>query len=68
MSVLTAAIVLAWGCLTVLTLAMAGMLRQIRELQTEIAQLRAEQGTQLGHQAGGGIDTEAAERERRDAA
>jgi hypothetical protein len=43
-SVLTAAVVLAWGCLTVLTLAMAGMLRQIRELQNEVTQLRAEQG------------------------
>ncbi|MGH3755223.1 MAG: hypothetical protein ACRDRP_21525 [Pseudonocardiaceae bacterium] len=39
MSVLTAAVVLAWGCLTVLTLAMAGMLRQLRELQAEVAQL-----------------------------
>lgn len=45
MSVLASAVVLAWGCLAVLTLAMAGMLRQVRELQTEIAQLRAEQGT-----------------------
>lgn len=39
MSVLTAAVVLAWGCLVILTLAMAGMLRQLRELQTEVAQL-----------------------------
>ncbi|MGH3824307.1 MAG: hypothetical protein ACRDRA_15975, partial [Pseudonocardiaceae bacterium] len=46
MSVLTAVVALAWGCLAVLTLAMAGMLRQIRELQTEVAQLRADQGTQ----------------------
>lgn len=46
MSVLAAAVVLAWGCLTVLTLAMAGMLRQLRELQTEVAALRTEQGTQ----------------------
>lgn len=45
MSVLTATVVLAWGCLTVLTLAMAGMLRQVRALQTEVAQLRADQGT-----------------------
>ncbi len=45
MSVLAAAVTLAWGCLTVLTLAMAGMLRQVRELQTEVTQLRAEQGT-----------------------
>lgn len=44
MSVLTATVVLAWGCLAVLTLAMAGMLRQVRELQAEVAQLRAEQG------------------------
>lgn len=46
MSALTAAVVLAWGCLAVLTLAMAGMLRQVRELQTELAQLRTEQGAQ----------------------
>ena len=45
MSVLAAAVTLAWGCLTVLTLAMAGMLRQLRELQVKVAQLRAEQGT-----------------------
>ncbi len=37
MSVLTAAVVLAWACLVVLTLAMAGMLRQMRELQAEVA-------------------------------
>ncbi|MGH3990973.1 MAG: hypothetical protein ACRDSN_00750 [Pseudonocardiaceae bacterium] len=50
MSVLTAAVVLAWGCLIVLTLAMAGMLRQLRELQAEVAQLgTAQLGTaQLG--------------------
>ncbi|MGH3814980.1 MAG: hypothetical protein ACRDUV_21470 [Pseudonocardiaceae bacterium] len=40
---LTAVVVLAWGCLLVLTLAMAGMLRQLRELQTEVAQLAAPQ-------------------------
>ncbi len=43
---LAAAVTLAWGCLTLLTLAMAGMLRQLRELQTEVTQLRAEQSTQ----------------------
>ncbi len=43
MSVLTATVVLAWGCLVVLTLAMAGMLRQLRELQAEVAQLGAPQ-------------------------
>jgi hypothetical protein len=42
-SVLTAAVALAWGCLAVLTLAMAGMLRQIRELQADLAQMRAPQ-------------------------
>ncbi len=46
MSALTAAVVLAWGCLAMLTLAMAGMLRQVRELQTELTQLRAGLGTQ----------------------
>lgn len=45
MSVLSAAVVLAWVCLVVLTLAMAGMLRQLRELQAEVAQLGA---TQVG--------------------
>jgi hypothetical protein len=40
-SVLTAAVVLSWGCLAVLTLAMAGILRQLRELQAEVAQLGA---------------------------
>lgn len=40
MSPLTAAVVLAWGCLAVLTLAMAGMLRQLRELQAQLAGLR----------------------------
>jgi hypothetical protein len=40
-SVLTAAVVLAWGCLAVLTLAMAGMLRQIREVQAAVARLGA---------------------------
>ncbi|HEY6424081.1 MAG TPA: hypothetical protein VIY28_12705 [Pseudonocardiaceae bacterium] len=43
MSVLAAVVALAWGCLLVLTLAMAGMLRQLRELQGEVAQLRAPQ-------------------------
>ena len=38
---LTAALVLGWGCLAVLTLAMAGILRQLRELQAEVAQLGA---------------------------
>lgn len=46
MSVLAAALTLAWGCLAVLTLAMAGMLRQLRELQTEVVALRSEQGMQ----------------------
>lgn len=41
MTVLTAAVVLAWGCLTVLTLAMAGMLRQLRELRADVARLGA---------------------------
>lgn len=41
MSVLTAVVVLGWGCLAVLTLAMAGMLRQLRELRAEVAQLGA---------------------------
>jgi hypothetical protein len=41
MSPLAGAVVLAWGCLAVLTLAMAGMLRQLRELQAELARLRA---------------------------
>lgn len=39
MSVLVAALVLAWVCLILLVLAMAGMLRQIRELQSDVAQL-----------------------------
>ncbi len=43
MNALTAAVVLAWGCLLVLTLAMAGMLRQLRELQAEMARLGAPQ-------------------------
>jgi hypothetical protein len=42
-SVLTATVVLAWGCLLVLTLAMAGMLRQLRELQAEVAALGTSQ-------------------------
>jgi hypothetical protein len=46
MSVLAAMLTLAWGCLVVLTLAMAGMLRQLRELQTEVVALRAAQGMQ----------------------
>ncbi|MBV8542818.1 MAG: hypothetical protein JO063_09930 [Pseudonocardiales bacterium] len=41
MSVLTAAVVLSWGCLAVLTLAMAGILRQLRELQSEVVRLGA---------------------------
>ncbi|MGH3868621.1 MAG: hypothetical protein ACRDQ4_21380 [Pseudonocardiaceae bacterium] len=41
MSALTAAVVLGWGCLAVLTLAMAGILRQLRELQAEVTQLSA---------------------------
>ncbi len=41
MSALTAALVLSWGCLAVLALAMAGILRQLRELQAEVAQLSA---------------------------
>ena len=41
MSPLTAAVVLGWGVLAVLTLAMAGILRQLRELQAEVAQLGA---------------------------
>jgi hypothetical protein len=44
MSVLAAMVTLAWGCLAVLTLAMAGMLRQLRELHTEVVALRADQG------------------------
>jgi hypothetical protein len=43
MSVLTAAVVLGWGCLAVLTLAMAGILRQLRQLQAEVVQLGAPQ-------------------------
>jgi hypothetical protein len=42
-SVLTAAVVLAWVCLVVLTLAMAGMLRQMRELQADVARLASPQ-------------------------
>lgn len=41
MSVMTAAMVLAWACLIILSLAMAGMLRQLRELQAEVAHLGA---------------------------
>jgi hypothetical protein len=44
MSVLAAMVALAWGCLAVLTLAMAGMLRQLRELQAEVVALRGDQG------------------------
>jgi hypothetical protein len=40
-SVLTAAVVLAWGCLVLLTMAMAGMLRQLQELRAEVGQLGA---------------------------
>ncbi|HJT04810.1 MAG TPA: hypothetical protein VJ757_14480 [Pseudonocardiaceae bacterium] len=46
MSVLAATLTLAWGCLAVLTLAMAGMLRQLRELQAEVGALRSEHGMQ----------------------
>ncbi|HZS23267.1 MAG TPA: hypothetical protein VFA63_20030 [Pseudonocardiaceae bacterium] len=46
MSVQSAMLTLAWGCLAVLTLAMAGMLRQLRELQAEVIALRADQGMQ----------------------
>jgi hypothetical protein len=58
MSVLTAAVVLAWGCLAVLTLAMAGILRQLRQLQAEVAQLgappwRAAAGRRVPQLAGG---------------
>jgi hypothetical protein len=42
-SVLAAAVVLAWVCLVVLTLAMAGMLRQLRELQYDVARLSSPQ-------------------------
>jgi hypothetical protein len=41
MSVLTAMVVLAWGCLAVLALALAGILRQLRELQAEVIRLGA---------------------------
>ncbi|MGH3976176.1 MAG: hypothetical protein ACRDS9_23055 [Pseudonocardiaceae bacterium] len=59
MSVLTAAVVLAWGCLAVLTLAMAGMLRQVRELQADVARLGAPpspaaMGRQIPQLAGAG--------------
>ncbi len=59
MSVLTAAVVLAWGCLAVLTLAMAGMLRQVRELQADVARLgappaAAAMGRQVPQLAGAG--------------
>ncbi|HEU0088466.1 MAG TPA: hypothetical protein VFQ77_12590 [Pseudonocardiaceae bacterium] len=59
MSVLTAAVVLAWGCLIVLTLALAGMLRQLRELQAEVAQLatpgwRGSTGRRVAELAGAG--------------
>ncbi|MQA15822.1 MAG: hypothetical protein GEV09_17190 [Pseudonocardiaceae bacterium] len=39
MNVTTAALVLAWICLVLLVLAMAGLLRQIRELQADVAGL-----------------------------
>lgn len=59
MSALTAALVLSWGCLAVLALAMAGMLRQLRELQAEVAQLsaapgRAATGRRVAELAGAG--------------
>jgi hypothetical protein len=55
--------VLAWGCLVILTLAMAGMLRQLRELQTEVARLgtpqqaqwRGSTGRQVTELAGVGV-------------
>lgn len=58
MSVLVAALVLAWVCLILLVLAMAGMLRQIRELQADVAELtprgrRPLVGTQLEALASG---------------
>ncbi len=54
---LVAALVLAWVCLILLVLAMAGMLRQIRELQADVAELtprgrRPMVGRQLGALAG----------------
>jgi hypothetical protein len=52
-SVLAAMVTLAWCCLAILTLAMAGMLRQLRELQTEVAALQAEQGMQPWRAAAG---------------
>ncbi|HEX2297368.1 MAG TPA: hypothetical protein VHH34_02425 [Pseudonocardiaceae bacterium] len=63
MSVLTAAVVLAWGCLVILTLAMAGMLRQLRELQAEVVRLgtpqpdrwRGSTGRQITELAGEGV-------------
>lgn len=59
MSALTAALVLSWGCLAVLALAMAGILRQLRELQAEVAQLsaapwRAATGRRVAELAGAG--------------
>ncbi|MGB9280626.1 MAG: hypothetical protein WCB57_11170 [Pseudonocardiaceae bacterium] len=59
MSALTAALVLSWGCLAVLALAMAGILRQLRELQAEVAQLgappwRAAAGRRVAGLAGAG--------------
>jgi hypothetical protein len=60
MSVLAAAVVLGWGCLAVLALAMAGILRQLRELQTEVARLsappwRAAAGRRVPELAGAGL-------------
>ncbi|HET9257047.1 MAG TPA: hypothetical protein VFO16_17870 [Pseudonocardiaceae bacterium] len=48
MSVLAATVTLAWGCLAILTLAMAGMLRQLRELRAEVAALGARLGAERG--------------------
>ncbi|MGH3978698.1 MAG: hypothetical protein ACRDRZ_06820 [Pseudonocardiaceae bacterium] len=39
MSLMAAALVLAWICLVLLALAMAGLLRQVRELQADVAEL-----------------------------
>jgi hypothetical protein len=44
-SVITAAQMLSWGCLAVLALVMAGILRQLRELQAEVASSAHHHGT-----------------------
>jgi len=41
MSVTTAALVLAWMCLVLLAFALAGVLRQLREVQAELASMRS---------------------------